>query len=360
MIAYIVSGNGIINAVVNNKNYTLPPTSQFYQAAKQALKDKNEAEFLKLCDFDQQFRERSNGRVTFEGGVIRYNGTEINNALTQRILELVKLDFDFEPLVKFLENLYKNPSESARDELYLFLEANSLPITDDGHFLAYRRVDSDYTSLHANPDGSKNKNTIGAFVEMPRELVNPNRDETCERGLHFCSVSYLPHYGTTGNGGKTVIVKINPKDVVSIPSDYDNQKGRCCRYEVIGEYEPNDNQDVLKDVVVYSETKHYTEDDIRGELQDIFESLNITIGSWEDSWFCNDLDEFDLDDLGEDIGYAFPFIGINLKGGDTPNELVDQIYNKLNKPQGRDHQGRFTVGHTVTANRDEKGRFIKS
>jgi hypothetical protein len=41
----------------------------------------------------------------------------------------------------------------------------------------------------------------------------------------------LAHFG----GARTVIVKINPRDVVSIPTDYDNSKGRACRYEVIGE-----------------------------------------------------------------------------------------------------------------------------
>ena len=32
-----------------------------------------------------------------------------------------------------------------------------------------------------------------------------------------------------------MIVKINPRDVVSIPTDYDFSKGRACRYEVIAE-----------------------------------------------------------------------------------------------------------------------------
>ena len=32
-----------------------------------------------------------------------------------------------------------------------------------------------------------------------------------------------------------MVLKINPRDVVSIPNDYNNQKGRCCRYEVIDE-----------------------------------------------------------------------------------------------------------------------------
>jgi len=34
---------------------------------------------------------------------------------------------------------------------------------------------------------------------------------------------------------KIVIVKINPKDVVSVP-DYDTRKLRCCKYKVIDEY----------------------------------------------------------------------------------------------------------------------------
>jgi hypothetical protein len=55
--------------------------------------------------------------------------------------------------------------------------------------------------------------------------------------LHFCSQEYLPHFG--GSDSRVVIVKINPRDVVSIPTDYNNAKGRACRYEVIGEVGAN-------------------------------------------------------------------------------------------------------------------------
>jgi hypothetical protein len=41
-----------------------------------------------------------------------------------------------------------------------------------------------------------------------------------------------------------VIVKINPRDVVSIPTDYNNAKGRACRYEVIGEVGANPDDKV--------------------------------------------------------------------------------------------------------------------
>jgi hypothetical protein len=45
------------------------------------------------------------------------------------------------------------------------------------------------------------------------------------------SLGNLNHFG----GERIMIVKINPRDVVSIPSDYNDTKGRACRYEVIGE-----------------------------------------------------------------------------------------------------------------------------
>lgn len=248
--AFLVARDGTINATVNGKNYTLPPDSMFYNAAKQALKDKDAEGFVIQCDLEASVRERSRGQIQLVDGVILWNGNPIHNAITQRIFALIKDDFPFEPLLKFLENTLKNPEQRAVDELYLFLEANTLPITEDGCFLAYRRVGANYESLHANPDGTRNSNRPGETVTMKRSDCDHRRNETCSRGLHFCSIGYLPSYG----GAKTVIVKINPADVVSIPHDYNNQKGRCCKYEVVDEYLPNDNKEVLNEAAVYEVT----------------------------------------------------------------------------------------------------------
>jgi hypothetical protein len=139
-------------------------------------------------------------------------------------------DFPIEPLVLFMENLMSNPSKRAVDELYGFLEKNSLPITPEGHFLAYKKIRDDYKDIYS---GTMD-NSVGQVLEMERNGVDDDKDRTCSSGLHFCSESYLPHFGT-GHGNRVVILKINPRDVVSIPSDYNNAKGRACRYEVIGE-----------------------------------------------------------------------------------------------------------------------------
>jgi hypothetical protein len=145
-------------------------------------------------------------------------------------------------MASFMENLMSNSSKRAVDELYGFLEKNNLPITPDGHFLAYKRVRDNYFDVHS---GTMD-NSVGKIVEMERNEVDDNKDRTCSAGLHFCSHSYLGHFG----GDRVVIVKINPRDVVSIPSDYNDSKGRACRYEVIGEVgnNPDDGTEFTKPV----------------------------------------------------------------------------------------------------------------
>jgi hypothetical protein len=135
-----------------------------------------------------------------------------------------------------MENLMANPSYRAVNELYGFLEKNNLPITSDGHFLAYKKVREDYKDCHSGTFD----NSVGKVVEMERNQVNDNKEQTCSAGLHFCSEGYLRHFG----GERVMILKINPRDVVSIPTDYNDSKGRCCRYEVIGEVGVNPEDEV--------------------------------------------------------------------------------------------------------------------
>lgn len=158
------------------------------------------------------------------------------NAIVTRIIDLFKRGQEFRPLLNFLDNVSENPSNTAIQELFLFLEDNSLPITPDGHFLAYKRITGDYKDCHTNTID----NSIGMIVTMPRAEVDDDRFRTCSHGLHFCAKGYLAAYP----GEKIVVVKVNPADVVSIPADYDNMKGRCCRYKVIAEIADENSDDM--------------------------------------------------------------------------------------------------------------------
>jgi len=129
------------------------------------------------------------------------------------------------------------------EELYKFLDACSLPITSDGCFLAYKKVRWDYKDLYSNTMD----NSIGQVVKMSRNEVDENSNRTCSHGLHCAAFGYMSAYGAQGTdegSDKVIIVKVNPKDVVAIPVDYQNQKMRVCEYTVVDEL-PNDGSTEL-------------------------------------------------------------------------------------------------------------------
>ena len=168
--------------------------------------------------------------INVSAGVVTYKGQEVRNSLTDRMLEMLDEGCDLEPMSKFLSRLMSNPSMRAVNELYGFLEKGALPITPDGHFLAYKAVRANYHDIHSG----KFDNSVGQVVQMPRNAVDDDKDRTCSYGLHFCSVDYLKHFAS--RDGHVMILKIDPADVVSIPSDYNDTKGRCAKYEVVGEF----------------------------------------------------------------------------------------------------------------------------
>ena len=106
-----------------------------------------------------------------------------------------------------------------------------VPLTPDGHCMAYKKVRDNYMDIHSGTFD----NNVGQICKMARNEVDEDKDRTCSSGLHFCSLDYLPKFGGS-YGTRVMLLKINPRDVVSIPSDYNNAKGRACRYEVVGEH----------------------------------------------------------------------------------------------------------------------------
>lgn len=152
---------------------------------------------------------------------------EVPDGLVDRVMRMIAQKFDPAPLLAFIGRLMRNPSKASAAELIGFLEKNDLPITVDGYFMAYKMVRADYSSIHDR----KFMNKVGTWVEMPRDAVDGDRDRTCSTGLHFCSKEYLTSYGSSNpETDRVLLLKIDPADVVSIPSDYNNAKGRACRY----------------------------------------------------------------------------------------------------------------------------------
>lgn len=254
---------------------------------------------VRLTDISQTLAEDSSGRVVVRDGVVYYDGEEIHGAITDHIVWGLREGEDVKPHIAFLQNLMENPSKRSVDQLYQFIVKHGMALTEDGHILAYKRVRGDFTDCHSG----KFDNSPGRVVEMPRNKVNDNPNETCSTGLHFCAQSYLPNFGND-DGNRIVIVKVNPRDVVSIPTDYNHAKARCCRYEVLGEYAGTDKDDLLtakpiwredtiRDGTAWRGSEHSSEEEEEPHYEEDEEEHEGYVD-----------EEVDLDDTREDLDAA--------------------------------------------------------
>lgn len=252
---YIVQGSNI-TVVIGTTPHTVSKSHIAYNKLLNAIKADDWETVQDIIEPKKAVINFGQGNIEIQGDQIFWKGREMHNALTKRMVAMIQEDFPVEPLVAFMENLMENPSKRAVNELYGFLEKNTLPITSDGCFLAYKKVRQDYFDVHsqtvlnkpavymtdedtaalAEAVGKNNEVTVEVVdgvtvVSMERNLVDDDQNRTCSTGLHFCSKEYLTSFG----GDRIVILKINPRDVVSIPNDYNDSKGRCARYEIVDE-----------------------------------------------------------------------------------------------------------------------------
>lgn len=261
-IPFIMSDNAI-TVFVDGKPRQFGSDHPSFAPIREAINAGDEATIRSLSDVRRTVADQTLGRVQILDNTVLVAGREVTGRLVDRILEMVALGSDaVNGYIKFLDNLYNNPSKTAIDELYLWVESCDCPVTPDGCLLAYRFVNNDYRDGYTNTvfqkpaalmsdaeldtysvpvvGGAQNEVTTQVIdgvttIEMPRHMVDDKRDNHCSNGLHFCSYSYLPSY--SGSNSPILVVKINPADVVSIPSDYNNAKGRTYRYQVLAEIE---------------------------------------------------------------------------------------------------------------------------
>ena len=71
--------------------------------------------------------------------------------------------------------------------------------------------------------------TLGNIVRIPREKCDSVQENTCSRGLHVASASWLRDNGSSF-GKTTMLVLVNPADVVAVPPSDSYGKMRTCAY----------------------------------------------------------------------------------------------------------------------------------
>lgn len=225
-----------LNWLITDNNVTVNYNGQTHVVSRHDKLADKLIEALKSRDFESiptlvskaKFIEKSSGgKFVIENDKILVDGIPAPHALSNKILKFHEEGLPYEPLIKFARNLQLNPSFRAVNQLFEFLEKNDHPITDNGCFIAYKKVRSDFLDIHS----ATMDNSVGRVVSMPRNQVNEDPYVTCSHGLHVANFSYANNFYS---GGVMLEVEVNPKDVVAVPVDYNQSKIRVCEYRVLG------------------------------------------------------------------------------------------------------------------------------
>lgn len=235
---YIISEQGVVNAVGGGQAYTFDNNHPNYDSLVRHLQSGNVEHFEAAYDVASAIEHFCDGYVHVQNGTLNWGDVPMPELFTDRIMQMRKEGFNFEPMLNFLHNLNENPSDKAIVELFDFMQNQHLPITGDGHFLAYKAVSPEFKDLWSG----RLDNSVGSTVAVDRSSVDSNRDRGCSHGLHVGSINYVTSYGgvdlddmggdDNDGGNQIVICKVNPRDVVSVPRCSRYQKLRCCQYEV--------------------------------------------------------------------------------------------------------------------------------
>jgi hypothetical protein len=283
-IKYIITKEGI-TFTLGSKIKTIHKDNPLYEGLIALIKAKNLNPLNSLVFPVKEVAKKYSEHIKEKDGKFYLKGQNkpVPRALGIKIMEFSKEDEKLQPLINFWNNLKLNPSKVSIEELYTFLEKNHHPITEDGRFLAYKKVQvlrnrNDKQSFMSQSevddliktgkihdykwvDGYTGTldNSKGKIVKMERKKVDPNRTVDCSNGLHVASFSYSFSYPGTLH----IEVLVHPKDVVSVPEYEGHTKMRVCQYQSLGIYK--DSKQISSSVVRRSTpvtTKYKTKNEL--------------------------------------------------------------------------------------------------
>jgi hypothetical protein len=356
MITALTLTNGTITVILDNGAQILTARNDHpkWNEILEAYKAGNENRLTSLISMKSVVETFSNGELSVNGTGVMFKGRPLHGVDANRVLAFLRDGLPYQPIANYMLKKMENSSSRAINEMYAFLEHGNMALTPSGNFIAYKGVQDDFYSVRGNKDtiviqGTVNSegqvlNSIGATIEVQRNCVDDNFNNACGQGLHAGSLRYA-----TGWSNNVILVEIDPRDVVSIPSDSNCQKLRCCKYKVIGKYvgplpdtystefssdEPKPEVTIDDDESEIDYDELDMEDDDEDESEDITNELTTII----DNFLSANSDESvreNQDDKLETLSnivskhcyYNNPVINPNPTNDETTDSLID-IANK--------------------------------
>jgi hypothetical protein len=258
-----------------------------------AVKEQRLQEIPSLVSAAKRIETFSKGAFVVKDGRVMVNGVQAPEVLSNKIIRFSGEGLPFQPLLRFAEKLSLNPSFRAVNELYQFLEKNDHPLTENGNFIAYKRVRGNFKDIHSGTFD----NSVGKTLEVPRNQVDEDSARTCSYGLHVANWDYAHTQFASHDRDSDVMleVEVNPADVVAIPTDYNQSKMRVCRYVVLGVVTtPFDPEKALRVVDQESYDRDLEEEETTECLHcgaDVFDGADLCSECEYDDEHCADCGE---------------------------------------------------------------------
>jgi len=266
--------DGNLTLLIKGSSKTVNAEHPNYDAIREGLKsglsEDAMSELVERASADvvllQLADDLTDGEVTIKNGELFYDGEKVDDHINEYLNDLVNNDLPTDGIINHVKRLYGNVSARVKRELLSFSQRNGLTVDSEGFLIAYKAVQEDYLDIYSSTISYK----PGAVVTMKRGKVDDDFTRGCSKGLHAGSLDYVYSYGR--GDARIVIVKIDPADVVSVPSDCGCAKLRTCKMTVIGDYQ--------------------------GELQRTAYAANATVDDmYEDDLEDEEVDDFDWDDV---------------------------------------------------------------
>ena len=273
---------------LDSQPHLFNPSHPHYSALVQCVHSGDEDEFINLLNTGFQVENWSEGNFEFRDGLLYFEGEQVAKDPTNRIVECLQQGFPHQFMMNYLTNLYDNVSERAVQESYKWSSHKGLPITEDGMMVGYKGVktyvgdtiqgkngeikEGDLVDIYT---GNSFRNNVGDTASMRRRQVCDDHTQGCSSGLHVGTYEYACNWA--GNTGVVVLVKFNPKDIVSVPSDCEHHKLRVSEYEVI-----SIAREQLEEAV-YSDRLAMTPDEYYNDQEDYLDGLedgDVINDSW--------------------------------------------------------------------------------
>lgn len=170
----------------------------------------------------------------------------------RNVVPLNDLQFNIAGWVDKVKTVWKQkPSNidvyQKNNEYILFDKTNKkIP---DGNFIGnLQDLANGQEAYQVYTDGYTRKTRIvmGEPVYQPRNECDHDRNKTCGRGLHFASIDHFSQSSYANSyGSVSILVAIDPIDLVAIPPSDNYWKGRCCRYLPLTKVDRDDNGNII-------------------------------------------------------------------------------------------------------------------